>query len=1532
MSFGGGAGGGDFPLRVNVAVTGLQQAQSGLSQVAQQTTTVNSELANTGRTAGTAAGGMNSLGTATGNAATKTRSFTQNAGAVAGVLTGSVGAISGVIGGYVGLQKAQVAVAGTALKLSRAQVSETTAQQNFDKLLKNGVTSGADYEKALKKLTNAHEAVRIATEKNRLKEHDLQMETLHFFTGTIPAALGTIGSLVTSLSLFASGTEEVAATAPLAADGIQAMNNAAGSSGLGGTLAKVLIPLAVIGTVLAVIATNTFNVRTSLNAFGVALGKNVPLLKPFLEFIQSIGAALGLTQGDVKNWPEQFNKSLNTIKGYFDTFASNAVKVFGQISTGFQTAFKQLSSGDIRGALSTLGALFSDLWTKQVRPTLDSIYQGFVGVFKSFGVDLPPTLNDVGKAIQGLYDTYAKPTVDKIQAALNTLGTDIKTGNITKFATDSRDIIVNAFNTAKTTISQIDWSAVGKAISDGIGQLAALIVPKAKEAATALYKALTDPIIWSTAAAVIATGFSQLGTLIKPYVDQAAQAFADYFRNFDWGKAAVDTITTFISAIKLQIQVQGDIGKFLADTFFGNIGPKYVFPAADTIIANLIAGMTQAITTDLPKAVGDWFSPASISAGVKNLGATGKAIVDAIFNAPQTVTAAATGGTGAATSWLTSARTYLVTNFPKTFGEIFKITGNIQTSVNAMGKAIGDYFTRTVPTFFVNSGKAIIDAIYNGFVGAGAGIATSVTGMVQRFADLFILDIPKYFVNAAYGISNALISELPTALSQIPGTIWDNLVNGLVPAIKKKIKELSGGLINIGYETGGAAGGLFLPGSTGGDIQGGGAAGYQQIALGTGKAAVGTGLLAKAQTFLKGAINGTTGAMKFLTDKLGNVIGVQTATADSTKDLTGATDAGTDAEKAQADAFLKSVDSFKNYNLLAGVSSGVQAELTKEITKGGSAILSQTIDLTKSVFAHQELSDETTKDVVAIQQFVQANIDLASGLERTNSNMLRLNNAFIGGEQSVQKHVEDITAAQAAYGGTHSALLTFIDDMGITLPTSIENSNESLQKWIDIALQMPEAFNKAVDEINKASDQLFSNLESKIKLNKKGGFDVGNLLSDFSKNELKAIPKEVRLDLKVNAKADFSAKKFASDFVGIAVTETNKGMSSAKIEGIGKNMLAGLERDLGGGARVHAALQPLYAEIDNLSKYDPGDPAFAAELVRVQSVANGILPILSGVTDQFDGLNTNLQNGVAPAGQLGTNLGGIQTAAGGADPKVAALNTTFAATQQEMQGVVNLGVVWVANMNVVSNATQGMEKQVGGAFGGVRNAFNNLNSIANAFQGQWSGHMNILIKAANTFENQVGGAFGGIRNAFNNLNSRAGSFQGQWSGHINTEIKAGNNFASAFGKAVTSIAGSMNNLVNKSHSMQQGFARSLNLMIQGVHNLQNAINGLHGKTVEIQQHYAAPTGTKLAKGFHGMVTQPTTVIVGEKGPERLDVTPKAELDERERAGIISNNKSGTGGESRVVHEHNHTTIINLDGREIAKTTRKYVDEDNQQFA
>jgi hypothetical protein len=112
-----------------------------------------------------------------------------------------------------------------------------------------------------------------------------------------------------------------------------------------------------------------------------------------------------------------------------------------------------------------------------------------------------------------------------------------------------------------------------------------------------------------------------------------------------------------------------------------------------------------------------------------------------------------------------------------------------------------------------------------------------------------------------------------------------------------------------------------------------------------------------------------------------------------------------------------------------------------------------------------------------------------------------------------------------------------------------------------------------------------------------------------------------------------------------------------------------------------------------------------------------------------------------------------------------------------------------------------------------------------------------------------------------------------------------------------------------------------------VNSVQRRINSIRGRTVFIDVRQRLVGSRFVQHGFHGIVTQPTMFIAGEKRPERVDVGSTTSIVQPHRGGPMGgtvmrhapvSQTSPSGGPSVAYI----TTVFKMDGREWKRHTDK----------
>jgi hypothetical protein len=108
---------------------------------------------------------------------------------------------------------------------------------------------------------------------------------------------------------------------------------------------------------------------------------------------------------------------------------------------------------------------------------------------------------------------------------------------------------------------------------------------------------------------------------------------------------------------------------------------------------------------------------------------------------------------------------------------------------------------------------------------------------------------------------------------------------------------------------------------------------------------------------------------------------------------------------------------------------------------------------------------------------------------------------------------------------------------------------------------------------------------------------------------------------------------------------------------------------------------------------------------------------------------------------------------------------------------------------------------------------------------------------------------------------------------LNEGIDLANQFVSDFTEGMTDITNSAQDAIDNIVDNMQDLQASVEDSIDVIDELQNGLDNLKSKNITVHVGLSGPGVKFLATGYHGVVDKPTLMIVGEAGPERVDVSP-----------------------------------------------------------
>lgn len=580
---------------------------AGASQIASQISPAGTAVQQLGQKAGGAVGPLNNIGTAAQNAGTKAATAGGKFAGMGQRIAGVVGGIGLLAGGLFGLDNAFDAVekadyrAGRASKTSKeATEKRVKAEQELAEAMGGGLTvmrnsngevhvqvkSTEDLAKLKDNLADATEAEALAIENEKIKVEEATEAHSQLFTQIMPnVAMMAAGA--SNMVAFGRGAGGVATGATQAASGLGAMSKS--GSGIPMMLAKIALPIGAAVGAFFLLKNNVGGSRDALNAFGEAVGKAVPALKPVLNIFKGIGEALGIQAGPGIS---RIMDNFNLLKQQLTPFANTVKQKLGEAGESFKTFLGQLSQGDISGAFGTLKAsamaLGGDIMGAIKSVNWAQVWQGLQDAFKSSIDWIRTTASNIGSAIAATVKNWNWGDAWKsLQDAFNS-SIKFLVDNVGPILTGVGSAISNAIGPIIVTIGKwinsVDWVGVGKWITDHITGVVAAIT------------AWVNKVDW--------TG---VGKWITDHITGVAATITAWFNSVDWagvGKWITDHITGVIATITAWVNKVdwAGVSKWITDHITGIVATiaawanSVDWPGVGKWITNQITGVVATIT------------------------------------------------------------------------------------------------------------------------------------------------------------------------------------------------------------------------------------------------------------------------------------------------------------------------------------------------------------------------------------------------------------------------------------------------------------------------------------------------------------------------------------------------------------------------------------------------------------------------------------------------------------------------------------------------------------------------------------------------------------------------------------------------------------------------------------------------------------------------------------------------------------------------------------------------------------------------
>lgn len=259
-------------LEVVLKTTGFTEGATAIKKVGDEATTTNAKLKTTTSTVDQVSKSTTSLGSKLKNAGSQ----------FSGTIT-SVAALGSTVVNlsrqYQDLSDAQIRVDRGQLKIDKTNRILATAHRALNKLVGAGVTSGAQYEKALNDVKIAQDGVTLATTMHGEALEDQQRAYENFFLGLAPTIL-TAGSSITAMFKEMGGTKGIGGIA-------EKLKGLGGSFGGMSGLTAVLGPLALAAgaAAIAVIAYQNAAEKVAKANSAFEASKGVKTLKEELALL-----------------------------------------------------------------------------------------------------------------------------------------------------------------------------------------------------------------------------------------------------------------------------------------------------------------------------------------------------------------------------------------------------------------------------------------------------------------------------------------------------------------------------------------------------------------------------------------------------------------------------------------------------------------------------------------------------------------------------------------------------------------------------------------------------------------------------------------------------------------------------------------------------------------------------------------------------------------------------------------------------------------------------------------------------------------------------------------------------------------------------------------------------------------------------------------------------------------------------------------------------------------------------------------------
>lgn len=309
---------------------------------------------------------LDKTGDSADKATAKTASLKTNFASLGTGVTTLSTSLIGLWQSYDSLGDAQLKVDQVQNKLTASNLAVEKAQERINDLVSRGQMGTNDYAIALQDLALAEDRVLVSQGKLQNAQEDLNITQANFYTQIIPQVIGVLGSLGTIYTTLNTTIGTFKKTTDATAISQTALGVATGKTTVAvGFLDKAMkfmslsnpffLALTIGAGILTAFVTNLFGFRDAMNSIGVAIGDAIAPLKPFLTMIGDLGNGLAdfLTGGgqDMQVFAEETEDSMEAAGTAIEGVAPVAKKTFGDLKQyGLDTSQAFIdSSGVARG-------------------------------------------------------------------------------------------------------------------------------------------------------------------------------------------------------------------------------------------------------------------------------------------------------------------------------------------------------------------------------------------------------------------------------------------------------------------------------------------------------------------------------------------------------------------------------------------------------------------------------------------------------------------------------------------------------------------------------------------------------------------------------------------------------------------------------------------------------------------------------------------------------------------------------------------------------------------------------------------------------------------------------------------------------------------------------------------------------------------------------------------------------------------------------------------------------------------------------